>query len=169
MATSQETRKRETPVSFRPGKLRTAITGRAVRSLTDGQVAKRDLGRYYLLLGRVALDERLTRREASWLARADYETAVDDILSGDPFRAEHIDPSDELVRIVERALRSPNLQHEIGASVKAKIHDMMPLERAALMDALDRLPSESEEQVGDPGNWAFIGIRLADDLSTPGR
>ena len=40
---------REAPISFRPGKLRAAIRPRARGPLTEGQIAKRDLGRYYLI------------------------------------------------------------------------------------------------------------------------
>lgn len=157
---SQE--KRESPVSFRPGKLRTLLRHRAVRTLTEGQIAKRDLGRYYLLLGRITLDDRLTRREASWLAYAAFDADMYAALSGDPFIPEHRDPSDELEYIVARGVRA-NRNSEVASSVARKVEQMTALERAALLDALDRLPSQSEEEVPDPGNWALIGVRLAEN------
>jgi hypothetical protein len=43
---------------------------------------------------------------------------------------------------------------------------MAPLERAALVDALDRLPIQAEEEIYDPGNWALIGLGLLDDQLT---
>jgi hypothetical protein len=165
--------RREAPVSFRPGKLRTAIRQRAVRTLTEGQIAKRDLARYYLLLGRVLLDDRLTRQEASWLAHAAFEKDVDDALSGNPFIPEHVDPSEELLSIVSRKINSAERQGRSAADaaylVASKVESMTPLERAALMDAVDRLPAQTEEEVGDPGNWALIGVRLAEDRATPAK
>lgn len=156
---------REAPVSFRPGKLRAALRNRAVRTVTEGQIAKRDLGRYYLLIGHVLLDDRLTRREGSWIARAAFTKSVDDWMSGDPFIPEHIDPSEELLTIVHHALRSEERNGRepspVALSVLTKIESMTPLERAALMDAIDRLPAQDEEEVYDPGNWALIGVRLA--------
>jgi hypothetical protein len=158
---------REAPVSFRPGKLRPALRHRAVRTFTEGQIAKRDLGRYYLLIGRVLLDDRLTRREASWLARAAFDKDVADWMSGDPFIPEHIDPSEELLAIVRRALRGEERNGSerswVGVAVLSKVEAMTPLERAALMDAVDRLPAQTEEEVYDPGNWALIGVRLAEN------
>ncbi|MEX1357429.1 MAG: hypothetical protein WD981_02285 [Gaiellaceae bacterium] len=158
---------REAPVSFRPGKLRSALRNRAVRTAAEGQIAKRDLGRYYLLIGRVLLDDRLTRREASWLAQAAFAKSVDDWMSGNPFIPEHIDPGEELLSIVHHALRAEERSRRepssIAVKVVAKIEAMTPLERAALMDAVDRLPAQAEEEVSDPGNWALIGVRLAEN------
>jgi hypothetical protein len=140
---------------------------RAVRTMTEGQIAKRDLGRYYLLIGRALLDDRLARSEASWLARAAFDKDVADWMSGDPFIPEHIDPSEELLAIVRSALRAEE-RHErqpssVAVTVVAKVEAMTPLERAALMDAVDRLPAQTEEEVYDPGNWALIGVRLAEN------
>jgi hypothetical protein len=160
---------REAPVSFRPGKLHSALRHRALRTLTEGQIAKRDLGRYYLLIGRVLLDDRLTRREASWLAQAAFAKDVSDSMSGDPFIPEHIDPSEELLSIVRQALRAEERNGRepspIAVTVVAKVEAMTSLERAALVDAVDRLPAQSEEEIYDPGNWALIGVRLAEDPS----
>jgi hypothetical protein len=150
-------------VSFRPGRLRTLLSHRAVRELKEGQVAKRDLARYYLLLGRVLLDDRLTRREAAFLAKSAFDSSVADLLSGDPFIPEYQDPSEELLRIASRARRTSPIGSDIADSVLRKVEEMTPLERAALLDAIDRLPAESEEEFWDPGNWALIGIRLAED------
>lgn len=152
---------REAPVSFRPGKLRAALRQRALRTATEGQIAKRDLARYYLLLGSVLLDDRLTRWEASWIARASFAKSVDDYMSGDPFLPEYIDPSRELQSIVDHAMRRD--ASDVALRVQCKVAAMTQLEKAALMDAVDRLPSEQEEEVGDPGHWALIGVRLADE------
>jgi hypothetical protein len=157
---------RESPVSFRPGKLRLAIAQRTGGRITEGQAAKRDLGRYYLLLGRVALDERLTRSEAIWLTKAVFLQDVEDSMSGDPFIPEHLDPSEELLRAVRRAIRNEALRGEpsaIAQRVLSKIEGMTALERAALIDAVDRLPARNEEEIYDAGNWALIGVRLAED------
>lgn len=153
--------RREAPVSFRPGKLVGALRSRTRGSWTEGQVAKRDLGRYYLLLGRALLDDRLTRAEASWLAGAAFEADVADTLSGDPSIPEHRDPSDELLRLVRLATRRK--ETDVAHRVTSKVEAMTSLERAALLDALDRLPMETEEQVHDPGNWALIGVHLAEE------
>lgn len=165
MASANE--RREAPVSFRPGKLRSALRQRALRSATDGQVAKRDLARYYLMLGSVLLDDRLTRREASWLAQAAFRKDVDDTLYGGPFVPEHVDPSRELLAIVEHSIREAERYGkqpaDIALRVRRKVDAMSPLERAALLDAIDRLPAENEEDIGDPGHWAFIGVRVADE------
>ncbi len=162
---------RESPISFRPGKLRTAIRQRAVRTIADGQVVKRDLGRYYLLLGQALLDVRLTRREAVWIAKTELYQSIDNALSGDPFVPEHINPSDYLLSVVKRAITGVERQgrpaDELAYQVADKVEKMTPLQRAALVDALDRLPAESEEEIYDPGNWALIGIPLADDPLTP--
>jgi hypothetical protein len=158
---------REAPVSFRPGKLRPALRQRALRNATEGQIAKRDLARFYLLLGGILLDDRLTRREASWLAQAAFKKDVDDTLYGGPFVPEHVDPSRELLAIVEHSTRDAERHGkqptDIALRVQRKIDAMAPLERAALLDAIDRLPAENEEEIGDPGHWAFIGVRLADE------
>jgi hypothetical protein len=171
---AQESEPREAPVSFRPGKLRAALRQRALRNTKEGQIAKRDLARYYLLLGSVLLDDRLTRWEASWLAQAAFSKDVNDSMSGNPFLPEHVDPSRELLAIVDFAVRTPERHgrepSEIALRVKRKVDSMTSLERAALLDAIDRLPAETEEEVGDPGHWAFIGVRLADEpapVSTP--
>lgn len=137
--------------------------------MTEGPIAKRDLGRYYLLIGRVLLDDRLTRREASWLARAAFGKDIADWMSGDPFIPEHVDPSEELLAIVRHALRAEERNGRepsaVAVAVVAKTEAMTPLERAALMDAVDRLPAQTEEEVYDPGNWALIGVRLAENPS----
>ena len=167
---SQNPGSRESPVSFRPGKLRTAIGQRTVRTMTEGQVAKRDLARYYLLIGQAPLDGLLTRREAVWLAKTDFQLQNDELLSGDPFIPEHEDPSDYLLRVVRypiaRAERQGRPATDLAYQVADKIEGMTPLQRAALVDALDRLPTESEEAISDVNNWALIGIRLADDPLT---
>lgn len=161
---------RESPISFRPGRLGGAITQRAAGRLAEGQVAKRDLGRYYLLLARVSLDDRLTRSEAIWLTEAAYRLDVAEALSGDPFIPEHRDPSDELLRVVRSAIRQSELSgrepSELALVVQAKVEAMTPLERAALLDAIGRLPFTYEEELYDAGNWALIGIHLADDEPT---
>lgn len=47
---------------------------------------------------------------------------------------------------------------------------MSSLERAALMDAIDRLPAQQEEEIGNPDDWALIGVRLiAEDADTPNK
>lgn len=154
-------------MSFRAGKLRLALRQRALRNLKEGQIAKRDLGRYYLLLGSVLLDDRLTRREASWLAWSAFQKDVSDSFPGDPFRPEHVDPSRELVAIVDFAIREAERSgrelSDLAVRVKQKVDAMTSLERAALLDAIDRLPAENEEEIGDPGQWAFIGVRLAEE------
>jgi hypothetical protein len=161
---------RESPISFRPGKLRTVIRQRAVRSLTDGQIVKRDLGRYYLLLGQALLDVRLTRHEAVWLAKTAFFQGTEDALSGDPFIPEHVNPSDYLMSIVKRATAGVERQgrpaSDLAYQVSDKVEKMTPLQRAAVVDALDRLPAESEEEIYDPGNWSLIGMPLADDPLT---
>jgi len=159
---------RESPVSFRPGQLRGAIRQRALRSGTEGYVAKRDLGRYYLLLRSVSLDDRLTRSEGRWLAQGILASDIDDALTGDPFVPEHQDPSEELLRTVEWFLRTggtfrKEIHDQIGHSVLAKVTSMTPVERAALLDAVNRLPSSSEEQCGGPEDWSFVGVRLLVD------
>jgi hypothetical protein len=158
---------REAPISFRPGnQLRAAIRRRADPP-TEGQVVKRDLARYYLLLATVPLDERLTRREAIWLNRASWSSAIEEIYSQSPFTPEHREPSEELLAIVNLAARKETLHggelSEIAQRVLSKVERMTPLEQAALLDALYMLPSHDEEQQYDPAHWAMIGIRLADD------
>jgi hypothetical protein len=157
---------RESPISFRPGKLRAAIKRRAGHQ-TEGQVVRRDLARYYLLLGRVSLDERLTRREAAWLMQASFNQDVDETFSGDPFLPEFRDPSDELLRIVNNRIHKETIHgndpSEVGLRTASKIGSMTALERAALMDALEMVPASYEEELHDPGNWALIGIRLAEE------
>ena len=41
-----------------------------------------------------------------------------------------------------------------------KVESLTPLERAAVLDTIDRLPFESEEQFGDRGDWELIGVHL---------
>jgi hypothetical protein len=158
---------RESPVSFRPGKLRAVLRLRAVRGITEGQIAKRDLGRYYLLLGQALAEVHLTKREASYLAIADFDRQVYELNSGDPFVPEHINPSDYLLDLVRRpikdAQRRDHPASKLAYRIADKVEAMSVLERAALMDAIDRLPAEAEEEVGVLGNWSFIGIPLADD------
>lgn len=162
--------RRDPPVSFRPGKLRAAIKHRALRNLPESQIVKRDLGRYYLLLGQALGEVHLTRREASWLAAAQLRHDVEDELSGDPFIPEHRNPSDYLLAVVKRPItraeREGRPAGELAYRVADKVESMTPLQRAALLDALDRLPAESEEEIYDPGNWALIGIPLAEDPLT---
>jgi hypothetical protein len=166
----QTSQPREAPVSFRPGKLRAAIRQRAVRAGTEGQIVKRDLGRYYLLLGQALGDVRLTRREATWLAAAEFRHQVDQTLSFDPFVPEHENPSDYLLRVVKRQIAQAeddgHPAESFAYQVADKIEQMTPLQRAALLDALDRLPIQAEEEIYDPGNWALIGISLLDDPLT---
>lgn len=165
----ESTNPREAPVSFRPGRLRGVIGQRAVRNLTEGQIAKRDLGRYYLLLNSVPLGDRLTKREASWLAEADFRWDVDNYLN--PFASEHEDPSEQLVREVQhyqKAFSLDSRHEEVGEAVLAKVAAMSSLERAALMDAVDRLPAQQEEEIGNPDDWSLIGVRLiAEPADTP--
>ncbi len=131
---------------------------------------KRDLGRYYLLLGQALGDVRLTRREAIWLAVAEFQHQVEETLSGDPFVPEHENPSDYLLRVVKRKIaqaeRQDNPADAIAYQVAEKIDRMTPLQRAALLDALDRLPIQAEEEIYNAGNWALIGISLQDDPLT---
>jgi len=166
----KETQRREAPISFRPGKLRSVIAQRALRTLTEGQIVKRDLGRYYLLLGQALLNIRLTRSEGIWLAKTELYHSFDESLSGDPFIPEHENPSDYLMRVVRRAIANAERQDKpappVAYRVLDKIEQMTPLERAALVDALHRLPAEHEEEIYDPGNWALIGLPLADDPLT---
>lgn len=143
---------------------------RTVRSLTEGQVAKRDLGRYYLLLNSVSLTDRFTKREASWLAQANFRWDADNYLN--PFASEHEDPSEQLARstrhYLEAVVTFDSRHKEVGRAVLAKIETMSALERAALMDAIDRLPAQDEEEVGSPDDWALIGVRLiAEAVDTP--
>lgn len=158
---------RDPPVSFRPGKLRNALKQRAVRVVTEGQVAKRDLARYYLLLGEALSGVHLTKNEASYLARLDFNQQLADELSGDPFIPEYENPSDYLMRIVLTPIRFAERQGKPARTlvyqVADKVEKMTPLERAALLDAIDRLPSESEEEVGHIANWQLIGMPLSDD------
>ena len=92
--------------------MRPALRQRAVRQVTEGQIAKRDLARYYLLLGSVLLDDRLTRSEAAWLARAAFSKAVDGTLYGGPFVPEHVDPNRDLLAIVEHSIRGAERVHK---------------------------------------------------------
>lgn len=162
---------RERPISFRPGKLRSVIKQRALRTITEGQVVKRDLGRYYLLLGQALLNVRLTRNEAVWLARTELEHQFEDVMSGNPFIPEHENPSDYLVRVVHRRISQSERQGrhagDLAYQVADKVEKLSLLERAALVDALDRLPATTEEEIYDPGNWSLIGIPLAEDPLTP--
>jgi hypothetical protein len=162
--------RREAPVSFRPGKLRSAIRQRAVRDGTEGQIVKRDLGRYYLLLGQALADVRLTRREATWLAATEFQHYVDQAISGDPFVPEHEHPSDYLLRLVKRRITQEESRGQPADKVAYRIADkveaMTSLQRAALVDALDRLPIQAEEEIYDPGNWALIGVPLVDEPLT---
>jgi hypothetical protein len=158
---------REAPISFRPGdQLRAAVRRRA-RPQTEGQIVKRDLARYYLLLAKVGLDERLTRREAAWLNQAAWSKDIGEYLSSDPFLPEHREPSEEILSIVNLAVRQETLHggepSKIAQGVLSKVEAMSSLERAALLDALNMLPPHTEEQKYDPANWALIGIRLAED------
>ncbi len=165
---SVATDKRQAPISFRPGKLRTVIRQRTVRNLTEGQVAKRDLGRYYLLLGQALRGVSLTRKEAGWLIQTMVGQSIEDAMMGDPFVPDHINPSDELAWMIERVIRDAQQRKRVppmmAIHMKEKVAAMTPLERAALMDALDRLPIESEEDVG-LNNWEFIGMSFADDTA----
>ena len=161
---------REAPISFRPGKLRAAIRQRAVRTITEGQIVKRDLGRYYLLVGQALGDVRLTKSEGRWLACTEFDQAVEDHLSGNPFIPEHVNPSDYLLSVVKRAIFQAERQGKpapsIAYQVADKVERLTPLQRAAVVDALDRLPSESEENIRDLNNWMLIGFPLIDDPLT---
>jgi hypothetical protein len=166
----QTTPVREAPISFRPGKIRAAIRQRAVRTLTEGQVVKRDLGRYYLLLGQAIGDIRLSRREAIWLAATERQHQLDDALSGNPFVPEHVNPSDYLLAVVKRPIiraeRQSRPADDLAYRMADSVESMSPLQRAALVDALHRLPTESEDEIYDPGNWALIGVPLSDEPLT---
>jgi hypothetical protein len=165
--TNRTSENRESPVSFRPGKLRAALRLRALRGITEGQIAKRDLGRYYLLLGQALAEVHLTKREASYLAVADFDRQVFELNSGNPFTPEHVNPSDYILELVRRPIKDAERRDRPASKlvyrVADKVEAMSALERAALMDAIDRLPGETEEEIGDLGNWSLIGFPLADD------
>lgn len=161
---------REAPISFRPGRLRSLLQQRALRTLTEGQIVKRDLGRYYQLIGEALAGVRLTRSEATYLAQIEFEQQLHDSFSGDPFIPEHENPSNYLLRVVKKPVRASERSgtpaSEIEYRVADKVEKMSPIERAALVDAIDRLPSQTEEEVGDVGHWYLIGVPLTEDVLT---
>ncbi len=79
-------------------------------------------------------------------------------------------PSDYLLRVVKhqiaQAERDDQPADAVAYQVADKVERMTPLQRAALLDALDRLPIQAEEEIYDPGNWALIGISLLGDPLT---
>jgi hypothetical protein len=101
------------------------------------------------------------------LAWLDFNQQLADEQSGDPFIPEHENPSDYLKRVVSNPIRFAERQGKparaLAYRVADKVEKMTPLERAALLDAIDRLPSETEEEVGQIGHWQLIGMPLADD------
>jgi hypothetical protein len=58
------------------------------------------------------------------------------------------DPSKDLLRIASRARRTSPIGSDIADLVLRKVEEVTTLERAALLDAIDRLPAESEEESG---------------------
>jgi hypothetical protein len=61
------------------------------------------------------------------------------------------------LRLAERRGRPAG---ELAYRVADKVEQMTPVQRAALLDAVDRLPAEGEEDIGDPGNWDLINFPL---------
>jgi hypothetical protein len=110
---------------------------------------------------------RLTRSEAVWLAKTQLAQQVDDAMAGDPFLAEHVNPSEELLWIVDRAIRDVEARgrkpEPLALEMRRKVLEMTRVQRAALIDALDRLPIESEEDAHSLNNWTFIGVHLDED------
>ena len=47
-----------------------------------------------------------------------------------------------------------------------KVEKMTTIERAAVLDAIDRLPGDSEEQFGNPNDWQLIGVYLVEQPLT---
>ena len=155
---------RESPVSFRPGKLRAALRQRERGSIKEGQIAKRDLGRFYLLLGEALSNIQLTTYEGRMLARLHFQLDARESTRIDPFLREHHNPSDFLLRLVKDEVSSLEQCGETPSprlyALLDKVESLNPLERAAVLDAIDRLPFESEEQFGDRGDWELIGVHL---------
>jgi len=120
-----------------------------------------------LLLGEVTVGELLTRSEGSCLSVAAYRRDVEESFSGDPFIPEHRNPSEYLLSLVQQPItqkgRAGRPATDLEYRLAEKVEAMTPLQRAAVVDAIDRLPFEEEEEAGDAGNWALIGIHLAED------
>jgi hypothetical protein len=150
---AKDDKTRPAPISFRPGIVGAAIGRRLTGDLTEGQVVKRDLSRYYLLLSQALLDVRLTLDEARWLALADHEQRVEEERSGNP---EKVDPSERLTATVKRAIAGFERQDErapdVAYQVAAKVDAMTALQRAAVVDALDRRSLAVEFEVAKSFN-----------------
>jgi len=99
-----------------------------------------------------------------------FDEDVKESFSGDPFIPEHRNPSEYLLRVVKRSVESTQRRGESPSrphyALLDKIEKMSPIERAAVVDAIDRLPADSEETFGNPGDWQLIGVHLVEEPLT---
>jgi hypothetical protein len=151
--------------------LRTPISLRAKEnSWTEGQIAKRDLGRYYQLLGEALAGLHLTRFEGQRLARILWNEDLKEMATGDPFIPEHRNPSEYLLGLVRQSVENVQRRGKVPSlreyALLDKIERMSSMERAAIVDAIDRLPGDSEETFGNPGDWQLIGVHLVEQPLT---
>lgn len=124
--------RRDAPIQFRPGPLTSHLAARSGGTMTANEVARRDLDRYYAILGRELATVEFT--DAEWMA-------LRDALNGT--LAEAWWSANELATEIEDALADGlgerwGLSATQGRALVERLRQLSPAQTFAVIDAVER-------------------------------